>query len=409
MKLISVLLFLYFYIQRSYASEIRRVNSEINPGCTSCNTNETWIVHSISIGKEDALHYLWGFVGAPTVMIVKTKPDTKLNIDWTKLQAGEQKSISFTPSPLYVFGMAFPNIIRFNDVGDSGILNSDLDNQEIIPMTNFTWGLAEVLTNTTERVEIKTTTLLLNNENLDNRKITVQLSCFGDEGRSKRLPHLLETSTSSQLDIILDNLILDSKSSNESFNYDHARWAFDMIFFTNNPMKEEFKMNSLKSLDDENAPGIFNLDEITAPSDGSANEGGFLQWRPVSYLKKDRDVNYATTPNINTTFAPLKSISFPVQKSLVYGLFGEDILDVSSVSSDVSFGMPNDGYYTKYKYTTWTVALGYGKPPVETFSTLVIVVICVGVGLPSLMFIIGGLVVVIRKVKAPQEVPLISS
>ncbi|CAL4164455.1 unnamed protein product, partial [Meganyctiphanes norvegica] len=383
------------------------VTSEINPGCTSCK--ETWIIHSVSLGKEDAIHHLWGFVGAPTFIIVKTKPNTQLHVNWTSLQDGLDKSIHFTPTPLYVFGMALPNVILFNDVDDSGTFGNDSSIQEIIPMMDFSWELAKGLTNTSRRVEIKAETNQFKDQVLNNSKITIQLSCTGEEGRSKHLPHLLETSTSSQMDIILDHFILDINSSKESFNYDHARWAFDIIFFTNNPKLEEFKIKSSKSLDDENTPGIFDMEEITAPSDGVDNKGGYLQWRPVSYLKNDRDVNYATKPNINQQFSLLKNISSSVQKSLVYALLGEDLLDLSSVSTDVSFGMSNDGYYTKYNYTTWTLALGYGNPPSETFSTLVIVVICVGVGLPTLMFLIGGIVLLVRKLNPSQETPLISN
>ena len=41
--------------------------------------------------------------------------------------------------------------------------------------------------------------------------------------------------------------------------------------------------------------------------------------------------------------------------------------------------------------------MGFGTPPEETFSTTILIVICLGIGIPSLLFIIGGIAIFVQK------------
>lgn len=50
-----------------------------------------------------------------------------------------------------------------------------------------------------------------------------------------------------------------------------------------------------------------------------------------------------------------------------------------------------------------TVAMGQGSPPIETFSTMVIIVISLGVGIPVLMFLIGGIVIASRRCRQSSD------
>ena len=41
--------------------------------------------------------------------------------------------------------------------------------------------------------------------------------------------------------------------------------------------------------------------------------------------------------------------------------------------------------------------MGYGTPPKEEISTLVIIIISLGTGIPTLLFLIGGITIFVRR------------
>lgn len=94
------------------------------------------------------------------------------------------------------------------------------------------------------------------------------------------------------------------------------------------------------------------MDEITTPLPKAGGQGGYLQWRPVSYLTSDRDINYSTFPNINETLAPLDNIT-TTKSSLAYALLGEDLMTKVTAATTLAFGQPKDNFYTGNNYTTW--------------------------------------------------------
>ena len=86
-------------------------------------------------------------------------------------------------------------------------------------------------------------------------------------------------------------------------------------------------------------------------------ETGFLQWKPVSYLSKDRGRKSATKvkhyeivdiKDRNSEVAMVKS-------SIVEAFFGDvwNRNDVIIRSSNISFGLNGDGFYLKNNYTVW--------------------------------------------------------
>lgn len=119
-----------------------------------------------------------------------------------------------------------------------------------------------------------------------------------------------------------------------------------------------------------------------ARSHSKSPEGGFLQWRPVTYLTSDRDVNKASVPSfsrpsdkVNATetpatrstpsifdelsadlgseLEPLTNITSSLQHSLAYALLGDNLTNLLAAETLVSFGDPEDGWYTYYNYTVW--------------------------------------------------------
>ncbi|KAG0712626.1 Glycosylated lysosomal membrane protein [Chionoecetes opilio] len=87
-----------------------------------------------------------------------------------------------------------------------------------------------------------------------------------------------------------------------------------------------------------------------------------------------------------------------LKASLAYAVLGKNLtLPGAAVASVISFGQPKDGFYQSENYTTWTVAMGEGAAPLESFSTLIVVVISLGVVLPAAMLLVGCVVLAVRR------------
>lgn len=97
------------------------------------------------------------------------------------------------------------------------------------------------------------------------------------------------------------------------------------------------------------------LDQLTSAGARAGGEGGgYLQWRPVSYLTSDRDISEATVPNLNTSLPALANLTEPLRKSLAYAVIGDNLtLSGVAVTSVISFGQYKDGFYDAENYTTW--------------------------------------------------------
>ncbi|XP_063612873.1 glycosylated lysosomal membrane protein-like isoform X2 [Penaeus indicus] len=398
------------------ASSSRNVSPPIiNPGCTTSCT-EPWVVHIKADGKNDTMHHIWGMHAAPTFLFATTDLSSELKVNWEKLEAGEEKSIQFDSPPSYVFGFAIPNLILFNDVNDTGKLDGiPAADRQVVSMSEFEWEVQETFNDSTREAAVIFKTSKFRGDPLPNdTHISIQMAAYGVDGRSTVLPHLIRTPDSAQFDIVLDHLFLNLNSTEEialgkkpdyypMSGFAKPRWAFDFLLFsTEKADGKKIQISKQKSLDDENTPGVFHLDEITTPLSRAGSQGGYLQWRPVSYLTSDRDINFSTFPNINETFPLLDNITL-AKSSLAYALLGEDLLTRVTATTTVAFGQPKDNFYTGNNYTTWTVAMGQGSPPIETFSTMVIIVISLGVGIPVLMFLIGGIVIASRRCRRSSD------
>lgn len=400
------------------SEQTRNVTSpDVNPGCPDDHLcKDPWVVHVVAEGETDTFHHLWGTHGAPAFITAVTNKTANFTIDWEGLMNFTEESVTFEDLTQvhYAFGFVIPNLILFNDVNDTGKIDNIPEIDRIyVPMTNFTWRIKDMFNTSDHEDGVVFETDKFNDEALPNdTSISIQIMAYGQAGRSSVLPHLIRTLDSAEFDIILDNLILnltETAASNDDdivagiSGFSKPRWALDFIMFSMEHKddvvkKEGFQYATHKSLDDENTPGIFNLDEITTLLSRETEQGGYMQWRPVCYLTSDRDVTHSTIPNMNTSFSALEELDDPTRKSLAFAMFGDNLVEVLvSTQTIISFGEKGDKFYTENNFTTWTLAYGVGSPPPETFSTLIIVVISLGIGIPSLVFLVGGSVISYRK------------
>ena len=90
---------------------------------------------------------------------------------------------------------------------------------------------------------------------------------------------------------------------------------------------------------------------------GKQSASGFLQWKPVSYNSEDRGRKSATKVkhykivDIRDRDQQMEQ----VKSSVVEALFGDvwKRSDVIIKSSNISFGLSKDDFYTKNNYTVW--------------------------------------------------------
>lgn len=62
-------------------------------------------LHLGADGPNDTLHYLWDFIGNPSVLLALTPPSTSLNISWEDYLTRGDKSLHFSEKPVYTFGV----------------------------------------------------------------------------------------------------------------------------------------------------------------------------------------------------------------------------------------------------------------------------------------------------------------
>ncbi|KOC69813.1 Lysosomal protein NCU-G1 [Habropoda laboriosa] len=322
----------------------KQLRSWVNPDCgTICKDKNLTTVYLRADGPNDTLHYLWDFDGNPSVLLALTSPSASLNISWEHFLAKRKDSIVFTEEPVYTFGVILNKIIEFNDINDTAFINiANLVNTNTLYPMFFQW----------EQI----------------------------------MPYMLHTENSTQVDIILDNI-----ETNKSFN--RSRFAIELLVVGGGNPNIPMLVNPKKTVDDEHTPGIFEVIEARTPPyksmDNYRTEGAYLQWRPVSYTSVIRDVTNSTE---TIQYPPLKvsNHTSAIRNSMLYCYYGDKVDDMLTQRIIVSLGTTGDGFYKRTHYSTWTFLIGYGTPPTEHFSYLVIMIISIGLGLPLIIMLAIG-------------------
>lgn len=80
----------------------------------------------------------------------------------------------------------------------------------------------------------------------------------------------------------------------------------------------------------------------------------YLQWRPVSYTDKLRDV----TDSVGSIFYPVKKATvddYFNKNNLLYMYYGENLFNNLLQRVNVSLGAKGENYYKESQYATWYV------------------------------------------------------
>uniref|UniRef100_A0A8C6RMP4 Glycosylated lysosomal membrane protein n=1 Tax=Nannospalax galili TaxID=1026970 RepID=A0A8C6RMP4_NANGA len=206
--------------------------------------------------------------------------------------------------------------------------------------------------------------------------VFTRVQAFSRSGRPAQPPRLLHTADTCQLEVAL---VGASSQGN------HSLFGLEVVTLGNGPdcpsMKEQ------RSIDDEYAPAVFQLDQLLWGSLPS----GFMQWRPVAFSQKQRN-RESSLPCQASSLSPTLAYSLP-HSPIVQAFFGSQN---NFCTFNLTFGDPTGPGYWDQHYLCWSMLLGVGLPPIDSLSPLVLGIMAVALGAPGLVLLGGGLALLLR-------------
>lgn len=141
--------------------------------------------------------------------------------------------------------------------------------------------------------------------------------------------------------------------------YSSPRIAAEFALVASESPKKPFKITKRKTVDDEHTPGIFTLVDVISPDAGdNGTQGSYLQFRPISYTKPDRDIASKTDVHLNKPYYIANANAY-LNATIVSAYYGNDLDKKNLVQLfNVSFGQKEDKFYSNSNYTTWLVKIG---------------------------------------------------
>ncbi|KAK7492655.1 hypothetical protein BaRGS_00016134 [Batillaria attramentaria] len=374
----------------------------LNQSTTTGNFSNLVYVRAAGQGGNsgDVLHYVLSTVNVPSILMVHTEGDknAKLNFNWERLLMGDNitdmadaitTNTTTAGNVRYSFAVVFTKLLEYDDQDDSANVNASHVLWNIRNFTEFQWMNATTGQNGHSVIFNTTSSQPSPAENKTSGSLSFEFELNHEQGRDDDLPRLLFNANNTQINFVLDKFV-------PSFN--KSRFALEVVMVSQET-SDSMYLEETKSIDDEYSPGVFRV--VNWYTMGShRHDGGYLQYKPVCYMKKERSRASGTE---TSHYALVDPMDFPdlgsiLNISLARAFFGNQ--SVVRQSTNVSFGLSQDGFYVKNNYTAWTASVGYGAPPDETISLLVIIIIAAGLGIPVVLIIFGGIYVCVRKLRS---------
>jgi len=233
-------------------------------------------------------------------------------------------------------------------------------------------------------------------------KFTVRMQ--NTVGYSDVLPYMIYSGNNTQVDIAFNDVQLNTTEADYP---GHPRIGFNFLVVQNIiNSSEEMRIDRTKTLDDEHTPGVFETFALRTPI-LNKREQSFIQWKPICYTAENRDVEDSVDVWAYPFHGVLKNHterdSSDIHDSILWGYYGDDVEDILFESFRISFGTHQDGFYNKTKHISWTYSTGYGSPPKDYVSTLVLLVVGVGLGIPAFIIVLSVSYVLVKKLKQPRD------
>ncbi|KAM9839100.1 glycosylated lysosomal membrane protein [Aulostomus maculatus] len=368
---VSLFVLLYFASIGRAEAFSRKVTFMLNPGAPAPPPGGD-LLHVRAEGHNDTLHFLFCSVGAPTLLLVHTNiSSSTVSVNWTQFETQNSSgSLKVEPesSILYTGALVFTRLLEYDDVNNTAKVTPDLfPPYELQDISWSPLNLSDMKAQLCGAIA--------------NGSLCLQLSVFESEGRGQVWPRLFHSANSSQVEVSLDGVLPRAVQS---------RFFLELQAVGGNyPLS---KVEVHRSIDDEFTPSIFKVAQWVSLENRSSDVLGFVQWKPVAYRRSPPTLEDATPCHHSD---PQRQSGEAV--SAASGLIRAFYVQPETFGLNVSFGLAGEQFYNNTKFLSWSVLMGFGPPPVDTFSPLVIAIIAVGLGTPMILLLLGGVCVCVRK------------
>lgn len=364
----------------------RKVSVELNPGLAPPLSLPPGVglVHLRGLGDNDTLHFVLCNAGAPALLLVHSNSTrSAVTVDWPEfINSSSAGSLRVEPesSITYSSALVFTRLWEYDDVNNTADPQKAAESSFYPPyeLQNFIWSELNTTLNQSEH-----TVVLCGGEktqSFSNGSLCLQVSVFESQGRDEAWPSLLHNANSSQLRVWINGVTPRGNNS-----------RFILEFQSVGDAGFQSRVDMRSSIDDEYTPSIFKVSEWVSSPVNSSSVWGFSQWKPVAYRKARPVFEDATACRhselvfVNGTPPSAVIQAYFTHNTRIYGL-------------NISFGLAEDPvFYDATKYISWTVLMGLGDPPSDSFSPLIIIIITVGLVTPLVFIILGGVFVCVRK------------
>lgn len=369
--------------------ETRQVSLEVIPDWPGAPQN---LLHIRAVGTNSTLHYVWSSMGPPAVLLVATNtPHSTLAVNWSCLLSPEPAGgLTVLPRDSVQFSSAlvFTRLLEFDSTNTSEA-SAKPPGKPYAPysLAEFSWN------NITGSLDPATLSATFRGHPIHdptaafaNGSLAFRVQAFPSSGRPAQAPRLLHSADTCQLEVAL---VGACPRGNRSL------FGLEVVTLGQGP--ECPSVQEQRSIDDEYAPAVFQLDQLVWGSLPS----GFVQWRPVAFSQRQRGRDSALPCQASPVCLTLE---YPLPQSpIVRAFFGSQ---TNFCAFNLTFGAPTGPGYWGEHYLSWSMLLGVGTPPVDSLSPLILGIMAVALGAPGLMLLAGGVVLLLGHKQCSEYQPI---
>ncbi|XP_057264060.1 glycosylated lysosomal membrane protein [Pezoporus wallicus] len=351
-----------------------QVSLQYNPGWNGSSVN---LLHVRAVGAADTLHYVWSSIGGPAVLLLASRSSTSaLGIDWTRLLSPAPAGAVWIEPPgsvTHAAAVVFTKVFEYSEAGAQEELF-----YPTYDLSDFSWAsINGTLNHTALTAEFSGVPAADPGGSFSNGSVAFRVTAYEAGGRDEALPSLLHTANSSKVEFVLAGVAPRGNGS---------RFALEVAAVEEPGLAPALR--ALRSIDDEYTPTVFEVLSLAAQAQNESSARSFLQWKATAYgsrrpRREDR---------IRCRSQGLRAANWSLPaSSLVRAYFGDGAGSSYSVSAvNISFGGEEGKVYEEKRFLSWSALLGFGQPPQDTFSPLVISIMAVALGTPVLLLLLGG-------------------
>uniref|UniRef100_A0A8D0GBB4 Glycosylated lysosomal membrane protein n=1 Tax=Sphenodon punctatus TaxID=8508 RepID=A0A8D0GBB4_SPHPU len=371
----------------------RKVSLQYNPGLNSSSVN---LLHVRAVGCNNTLHYVWSSIGAPTALLVYTDSESSaLRVNWTKLLSPSPAgAIVVEPagSVLYSTAVVFSRVFEYNGANTSDLTAVHEDNfYPTYDLADFSWeSVNRTLNETALSATFQGVSVSDPKGAFRNGSISFRVTAYEESSRDTLLPRLLHTANSSKVEFIVNRVAPRGNGS---------RFALEIITVEEKGGRKT--LESLRSINDEYTPTIFEVAQLVSDARNDSAGPSFLQWKATAYSSQ----NAMREDSYHCRYYPLQTANRTLPRlSIAHAYFGEALASQHSVAAiNISFGSEDNEAYEEKGYLSWSALIGFGTPPKDTFSPLVMAIMVVALGTPVVLLVAGSFVVLLVQKKRLEE------